>query len=78
MIESIITLMFTSIFLYYFGYNAAFKTKETVKKFYNFKTIESYNIRVFWTKISGYVILSFAFILTIVIAIQIIEILNFK
>lgn len=78
MIESIITLLITSVFLFYFGYNAVFNTIETIEKFYNFKINESNNSRVFWMKISGYGILFFALILTVVMIIQIMEMLNGK
>lgn len=78
MIESIITLFITSVFLFYFGYNAVFKTIETIEKFYNFKINESNTSRVFWMKISGYAILFFALILIVVMIIQIMEMLNGK
>jgi flagellar biosynthesis protein FlhB len=78
MIESIITLLITSVFLFYFGYNAVFKTIETIEKFYNFKINESNNSRVFWMKISGYAILFFTLILIILLVIQIMEMLNGK
>jgi hypothetical protein len=78
MIESIITLFITSVFLFYFGYNAVFNTIETIERFYNFKINESNTSRVFWMKISGYGILFFALILTVVMIIQIMEMLNGK
>ncbi len=70
MIESIFTLLITFLLLFYFGYNAVFKTKETIDKFYSVKINETDNSKVFWTKISGYVILFFTLILIIFLVIH--------